>query len=118
MRVYEIQITHPTELACEMVSTIAAQTFATCALDMEQVDQRIHEMSVNIKPRDLMSSIHTLTGILTELTDKHSQLSDMTKLRLKQLDVMLNTIYEHTNVDWQSDAWTEENEEKDEDDDD
>jgi hypothetical protein len=116
MKVREIQVIRPTELVCSLVSTIAAQTFAVCSLGDYELGERFARMGVHIRPQDLMGSITALENIFAQLTSQNSGLKNPAKLKLKQLQVLLDRIYTHTNVATVGDAWADENDGDDDDD--
>lgn len=118
MKVNELQILYPTELACELTETIAAQVFAVCSLENRSLDAGVLGMSVDITPRDLNGAISTLRMLIDRLTHGNpageNPLSNRTVLDLKRLGVLLEKIDEHTYVRTNEDAWTNESEDDDE----
>lgn len=111
MRVREIKIVAPEELACQLTQTIAAQVFAVCALnDKRPIDAGIRKMSVHVEPNELISSLSALDLLIDRLTQQDSrtkhQLSKRTIINLQQLNVLVHTIHEYTAVDIHEDAWT------------
>lgn len=111
MKIREIEILHPEELACELTQTIAAQVFAVCALDNTPIDAGIRGMSVHIKPSELLSSLDALELLIGRLTQQNSHmthlLSKHTILSLNRLNVLVRTIKAYTFIRTNQDAWVE-----------